>query len=122
MPSSIARIRTLIPAMCESGKRSDHVFPGCALSALLDARAEEISADVERPTSFGAPELPVVAMTRLMGRATALRDDWPNTRAGPSEFKAAKTRAIDSLAVHSGSAERSSRCAFCSIARVGYRS
>jgi hypothetical protein len=121
VPNSRERIRTLIPAMWLRGRRRDHVFPNSAPINLLEALAEVRRADAERAISFGVPELPVVVTTSAVRAETDSVEIGLNARAGPSETRAFAIRAINSLRLHAESTVRTSRCAFCSIARVGYR-
>ena len=122
VPSSSARVKTLMPAICVSGSSNDQTFPNSAPRNLLEAFADARSADADMPTLFATPELPVVEMTIQIRSLTCYVGIVPKARAGPSETRDLARRAINSLTVHSGLAARSSRCAFCSIARVGYRS
>ena len=65
VPSSSARTKTLTPAICVSGSKSDQVSPGFAPRYLFDACADARIAAAEIPTSLEIPELPVVPTTML---------------------------------------------------------
>ena len=74
-----------------------------------------------RPFALALPEEPVVLTRSAVREETVAVLVGERLRAGPSETSAFAIRAINSLRLHAGSTERTSRCDLCSIARVGYR-